>query len=58
MQSEDAMRLFRAWEAKGSPPCDHPQTEVEYYLDSKTGDRVCTTCGADVVPERKKKVGE
>ncbi|MFI5859138.1 hypothetical protein [Streptomyces parvulus] len=39
--------LQKAWEAKGSPPCDHPHTEKEYASGMQTGDVVCTTCGAE-----------
>jgi hypothetical protein len=45
MQMEEAARLQKLWEAKGNPPCDHPNTGKEFYLGSRTGDRVCTTCG-------------
>ena len=47
MQSEKAAQLNKDWIAKGNPPCSHPTTEREYYLGTATGDRVCTTCGAD-----------
>lgn len=42
MQSSDAERLIRAY---GDKPCSHPHLKDEYYLGSKTGDVVCTTCG-------------
>lgn len=48
MQMEEATRLQEEWRRKGSPPCDHPATEPEYYLQSRTGDRVCTRCGDDI----------
>lgn len=54
MQASDAMRLQREWEAKGSPPCDHPRVVEEFYLGSRTGDRVCTTCGDDISPGTQK----
>jgi hypothetical protein len=45
MQMDDAAALKRAWEAKGSPPCEHPQLDKEYHLGAQTGDVVCMTCG-------------
>ena len=42
MQLEEARALEAGW---GKKPCDHPQTEKEYYLGTATGDYVCTTCG-------------
>ena len=45
MQMREAMRLRRAWEAMGNPPCEHPDVDKEYYLGADTGDEVCTTCG-------------
>lgn len=41
----DTLRLQRAWQAKGSPPCEHPENVTEYYRDKPTGYVVCTTCG-------------
>lgn len=49
IQMDEARRLEEKWAAKGSPPCSHPSTEKELYLGTRTGDKVCTTCGA-VVP--------
>ena len=45
MEMADATRLQQQWEAKGSPPCEHPRTEKERFNGSDTGDKVCTTCG-------------
>lgn len=45
MQIDRAGELRRAWEAKGSPPCDHPKLDKEYHLGAQTDDVVCTTCG-------------
>ncbi|MER7963617.1 hypothetical protein [Streptomyces ardesiacus] len=47
MEMEETTRLQQAWEAKGSPPCDHPQKVKEYVKGMKTGDVVCTTCGEE-----------
>ncbi|MGW7087490.1 hypothetical protein ACWGH2_28895 [Streptomyces sp. NPDC054871] len=52
MQADDAMRLNREWKEKGSPPCEHPHLEKEYYLSAQTGDKVCTTCGEDFGPAK------
>ncbi|MGW2595456.1 hypothetical protein ACWCXC_35000 [Streptomyces sp. NPDC001515] len=57
MQAADATRLQKEWEAKGSPPCEHPRLAKEYYLSSQTGDKVCTTCGEDFSPAELKKMG-
>lgn len=47
MEMEEAQRLNKAWRDRGNPPCDHPNTVRERYKNGeKTGDRVCTTCGA------------
>jgi hypothetical protein len=54
MQMHDAWELQKTWEEKGSPPCEHPNTEREYYLDTNTGQMVCTTCGATVDLEKSK----
>ena len=48
MQSKDAQKLRKA---RGNKPCSHPHLEKEYYLGSKTGDLVCTTCGMDFYNE-------
>lgn len=45
MDMNDGERLRQAWAAKGSPPCDHVQSEAEYYGHQFTGDHVCTECG-------------
>ena len=42
MQSKDAQKRSKAW---GNKPCSHSNLEEEYYLGSRTGDLVCTTCG-------------
>ncbi len=51
MQMNDAADLRKRWERAGSPPCDHPGTEREYYLGGHTGDRVCVTCGETFTPD-------
>lgn len=45
MQMDDAEKLRAEWEAKGNPPCEHPQIVREFYRGTATGDKVCTTCG-------------
>jgi hypothetical protein len=57
MQSEDATKLQKAWEEKGSPECGHPGLDVEFYLGSRTGDKVCTTCGESFSPAELKAMG-
>ncbi|MGW4596640.1 hypothetical protein HKX69_23770 [Streptomyces argyrophyllae] len=47
MQMEEATRSQKAWEAKGSPPCEHPRKVKEYFAGSPTGDLICTTGGED-----------
>ena len=45
MKTEDATKLQQQWKKKGSPKCEHPQLDAEFFLGSRTGDKVCTTCG-------------
>ncbi|OUC97358.1 hypothetical protein CA984_11395 [Streptosporangium minutum] len=45
MNDADLMRL--RWAEQGNPPCDHPEIVKEYDLGSSTGDKRCTTCGAE-----------
>ena len=47
MQVDQAEQLRDAWARKGNPPCSHPSTDKEYFLGMDSGDRVCTTCGAN-----------
>ena len=42
MQFLEAEKKRKSW---GDKPCNHPSWEAEYYLGSKTGDKVCTVCG-------------
>jgi len=49
MKIERAAELESNWKARGNPPCEHPSYEDEYYFRCFTG-RVCTTCGAYLVP--------
>lgn len=44
----EAARLRKRW---GGKPCDHPSTERETWNGSKTGDRVCTSCGESFAPD-------
>ena len=37
------MRLQETW---GGKPCDHPAFSKEYDLGERTGNYVCTQCGA------------
>ena len=45
MQSKKANELRAAW---GDRPCEHPAFAKEYDLGARTGDYVCTQCGAKV----------
>jgi DNA-directed RNA polymerase subunit RPC12/RpoP len=45
MQSKKASELRTAW---GDSPCEHPAFAKEYDLGARTGDYVCTQCGAKV----------
>lgn len=45
MQISEVNELQAEWEAKGNPPCEHPQIVREFYYSTATGDKVCTTCG-------------
>jgi hypothetical protein len=40
-QAKKFAELRRDWEAKGSPPCDHPSRDKEYDLGADAGDRGC-----------------
>jgi hypothetical protein len=50
MQMKQAIALRKRWEAKGNPPCEHPNLDKEYIEGFDTGDRVCTTCGKSFAP--------
>ncbi len=43
MQRKRAIALQKAW---GAQPCDHPSFAKEYDLGERTGNYVCTRCGA------------
>jgi hypothetical protein len=43
MQKKRATALKQEW---GDKPCDHPAFAKEYDLGERTGNFVCTTCGA------------
>ncbi len=45
MDMDQASQLRRLWEAKGTPPCEHRETEKEYGAGAATGDYVCSDCG-------------
>lgn len=44
MQHEEGMRLRKQW---GSKPCNHPDIASEFYLGTRTGEYLCTTCGKE-----------
>jgi hypothetical protein len=45
MQSKKASELRAAW---GDRPCEHPALAKEYDNGARTGDYLCTQCGAKV----------
>lgn len=45
MQAKKASELRAAW---GDRPCEHPAFAKEYDLGARTGDYLCTQCGAKV----------
>lgn len=53
IQMKGAEELRKNWAEKVKrgdveDNCKHPNTAKEYYLGSRTGDLVCTKCGAVV----------
>lgn len=53
MQLSEAKKIRKAW---GKKPCNHPNTEKEYFLGSATGDYVCTSCGRAIYDTNRKKL--
>ena len=45
MQKKRASALQKAW---GTKPCAHPAFAKEYDLGARTGNYICTQCGATV----------
>jgi DNA-directed RNA polymerase subunit RPC12/RpoP len=45
MQAKKAAAIKEEW---GDKPCDHPAMAKEYAEGKRTGDYVCTQCGAKV----------
>ena len=43
MQKKKASELQQAW---GGKPCPHPAFSKEYDLGERTGNYICTQCGA------------
>jgi hypothetical protein len=43
MQKKQALKLQESW---GGKPCAHPAFAKEYDLGNRTGNYVCTQCGA------------
>ncbi len=39
------VQIEKAWEANGSPWCEHSRVTAEFYLGARTGDRGCLDCG-------------
>jgi DNA-directed RNA polymerase subunit RPC12/RpoP len=45
MQAKKAAAIREEW---GDEPCEHPKFAKEYSAGARTGDYVCTQCGAKV----------
>jgi len=45
VQRKKAIELQQAW---GKAPCDHPAFAREYDLGARTGNYICTQCGASL----------
>lgn len=45
VQAQKLSQLKSEWEAKGGPPCDHPNVDKEYHLGAQSGDYGCLVCG-------------
>ena len=50
MQKKRATALRQAW---GDKPCEHPAFAKEYDLGERTGNYVCTQCGATLTFRQK-----
>jgi hypothetical protein len=50
MKRKRALELQQAW---GDRPCEHPALAKEYDLGERTGNFICTTCGA-ILTQRQK----
>lgn len=46
------MEIYKQWVENGRPECEPHSWVKEYYLGSKTGDKVCTKCGCNLVNGR------
>jgi peptide methionine sulfoxide reductase MsrB len=53
MQKKKASELQQAW---GGKPCTHPAFSKEYDLGERTGNYVCTQCGAIVTFREKAEI--
>jgi hypothetical protein len=53
MKRKKALELQQEW---GGKPCAHPGFAKEYHLGERTGDFVCTQCGAIVTLREKLEV--
>ncbi len=45
VQMDDVAKIRKRWQEAGSPPCDHPDIDKEYYFGTSTGDYACLQCG-------------
>jgi hypothetical protein len=53
MKRKRALELQQAW---GGRPCDHPAFAKEYDLGVRTGNFICTQCGAILSPVEKVRI--
>ncbi len=45
VQMTKVAEIRQEWIKAGSPECDHPDLDKEYYLGAQTGDFACMRCG-------------
>jgi hypothetical protein len=50
MKRKRALELQQAW---GDAPCEHPEFSKEYDLGVRTGNFICTQCGATLTHREK-----
>ena len=53
VKKKQAAALQQAW---GDKPCDHPAFAREYDLGERTGNYVCTQCGATLTFRQKAEI--
>jgi hypothetical protein len=59
MQMVEAYQRWTHWRRTHlGETCEHPATTDEFYLGTRTGDRVCTTCFEAFWPAEKSAKGK